>query len=226
MLAVFQGIREGVGCTTIAASVSWHLSRFRQRVFATAVAGAIDGFRSVYNLPTNSENDNISTIWSYNERLVLFCPNQQTTTPPRQTIKALIESILDKGYSDTVVDVGHICSAETKVWLSYADVVITVCQADHNTLLRLSQYKPTDNEFLLLNKVEGNSEAARMATRHIRELKHLSDKVLSLVVPQDEYVAQASFMNGPVVQLAAFAESARVMSALGTWLTLYERKRS
>lgn len=227
MLVIFQGIREGVGCTTVAASVSWHLSRFRRKVFATAATGAVDGFRSIYNIPTARKDHDASiteTIWSYNERLVLFCPKQNSSIPSQQIVQSLIESIRGKKYSDIVVDIGHDASAEANAWRSHADIVITVCEADHNALLRLTKYQPTHNEFILINKAEGSTESSRTATRCIRELVHLSDKVLPFVVPRDEFAAQASFMNGPVVQLAAFAESARVMSALGTWLTIYERR--
>ena len=157
----------------------------------------------------------------------LFCCvlNERGLPPPQQLIQSLIQSIQHKGYSDIVVDIGHDASAEADAWRSYADVLITVCEADHNALMRFTKYRPAHNEFVLINKAEGDSEAIRTATRRIRELAHLSDKVLSFVVPRDEFAAQSSFMNGPVVQLAAFAESARVISALGTWLTIYERRR-
>lgn len=228
MLAVFQSIRDGVGCTTVAASVGWHLSRFRPKVFVTAIASSLDGLRCAYNIPplpsdAKSRSDVDETIWGYNDRLVLACPAQLEREP--DTVESLIAAVKGKGFSDIIVDIGHDLSTEADYWRTHADVVITVCESDHNALVRLSKYQPLPNEYVLLNKVMADSEAGRLATRSIRGLKSLAGKVLSFVVPRDEYAAQASFMKGPVVQLAAYSESARVISALGTWLTVYERKR-
>lgn len=222
MLAVFQSIRDGAGCTTIAASVSWHLSRFRPKVLAVAVPHAAESFRSIFNIPDNLQ-DQTETIWSYGERLVLVCPTQSEFAFSPQAVESLIATAADKAFSDIIVDMGRDQGAQADCWRSRADVVITVCEADHNTLMRLSKMSPADNEFVLINKADGGSEASRTALRCIRQLPLLAGKVLSLVVPRDELAAQAAFMNGPVAQLACYAESARVMSALGTWLTVNAR---
>lgn len=84
----------------------------------------------------------------------------------------------DRGFSDLVINLGHSQNTEVEICKAYADTVVTVCIPNHNTFLRLSDYRPLPQEYLLLNKIAGESYAAKTATVRIREIETLRGKVI------------------------------------------------
>ena len=60
-----------------------------------------------------------------------------------------------------LIDAGASSSATASLWRKCADIVVTVTEADHNSLLRLRRTPLEDNDVLLLNKIEPESTVMR-----------------------------------------------------------------
>ena len=213
---VVQGIREGSGASSATASIAWHLSR-RHSVLAVCTPASSQGFRLIFNLPTNDQLD--CTFWRYTNSLNLYTPTHSGTFS-ESNVKKLLALFSSAGVHYVVLDAGSCGDPEAATWCEVADLIVTVMEPDADALLRLSERVPDANEVFLLNKVQASSRAAADVQRHLRSLKSLADRITPPLVPFDEFTARASLRRGPVAQLNPEAQSARAFCALGTWLLL------
>ena len=174
MLAVFLGLREGAGATVCCASAAREASLYRQPVLAIDGRHSDAGLSSLFNRTDGDGEDwlgalrggrkALSALWQYSENLYflpLNPPEPQTAPLTGPEIARVLLETQRFGFCDVLIDAGASSSATASLWRKCADIVVTVTEADHNSLLRLRRTPLEDNDVLLLNKIEPESTVMR-----------------------------------------------------------------
>lgn len=217
---VFQGIRDGIGTSTVASAVAWQLAQRKSaRVAALCTAESALGFRHLFNLPEAGADPQTGAFWRYGDHLLLRVPALEESAT-LETLRLQIDALSKKGVTHIVVDAGPARSPEAALWRSAADVFTTVLTADVNTILRAADHEVEPREVLLFNRVHPFSESDADAASFLRAMPHLMPYWAPKAVPHDEFAARAAFRRGPVTQLSPYAESAQTLAAFATWVTL------
>lgn len=218
MLAVFLGLREGAGATVCCASAAREASLYRQPVLAIDGRHSDAGLSSLFNRTDGDGEDwlgalrggrkALSALWQYSENLYflpLNPPEPQTAPLTGPEIARVLLETQRFGFCDVLIDAGASSSATASLWRKCADIVVTVTEADHNSLLRLRRTPLEDNDVLLLNKIEPESIQPHLAPMRIL---------------WDEAAARAGIYRSPVAEAAPFSQSGQALGAFATWLRL------
>ena len=233
MLAVFLGLREGAGATVCCASAPREASLYRQPVLAIDGRHSDAGLSSLFNRTDGDGEDwlgalrggrkALSALWQYSENLYflpLNPPEPQTAPLTGPEIARVLLETQRFGFCDVMIDAGASSSATASLWRKCADIVVTVTEADHNSLLRLSRTPLEDNDVLLLNKIEPESTVMREIITYLSTEKRFQPHLAPMRILWDEAAARAGIYRSPVAEAAPFSQSGQALGAFATWLRL------
>ena len=164
-----------------------------------------------------------SALWQYSENLYflpLNPPEPQTAPLTGPEIARVLLETQRFGFCDVMIDAGASSSATASLWRKCADIVVTVTEADHNSLLRLSRTPLEDNDVLLLNKIEPESTVMREIITYLSTEKRFQPHLAPMRILWDEAAARAGIYRSPVAEAAPFSQSGQALGAFATWLRL------
>lgn len=229
-----EGIRGGVGATSIVAGLAWALQLHGEKVLVLDCSSD-NLLRILFGLPVSQH-----TGWAlsfieqrpWHEQLVSYTPQldvlpfaslapehllalRSYLTVEQDFLKKSIGTLIhEKAYNWVLID----ASANDHLLLqqstnaSTARLCITNCDA--NSLVRLQQRKADGSEFLLVNKFNPASQLQC-------DLKKLWQNTLQSLIPVfihlDEAVSEAFAFKQPVGRYAPSNMSAQDMTSLACW---------
>lgn len=214
---VLQGLGERAGTTMVAVSLAYSLSRNQHRTLfidahpSCTGAGWILTGEQNKNGWINCSGDILKNAFRC-AGCLWYLPSGsasagiQSASPLRERIQTLysITGALSLDY--IIIDGGQRGSEPAEISAEYADMVITLLEPDPNSLLRLNSTKPADNEYLLINKYDYRSMIMKDIEIFLRS-SSFRDRLLSAVIPLDEFVPAAFLSQKPVTAFVPFAAS-------------------
>lgn len=227
-IIVLQGINGHVGTSSICAALTYSLCKIDIRAIAIDAAlysrGAAmsnyfafepdsscdwtDAVTKHKSLSNQKNANNIVYCYSTN---VYFAPlkgncDRQFDKDSAKTLAASLHETLSntKGIDFAIIDAGVRGNYFANAMAEYADMLITVCEADGNCLNRINDTKVMDNEYLLLNKVARNSKLMNDIVTLLRESK-LKNVILNADISYDETVMSAFLYETPYPRYLSIA---------------------
>ncbi|OIN11919.1 cellulose biosynthesis protein BcsQ [Oceanisphaera psychrotolerans] len=229
-----QGIRGGVGTTSITAGLSWALHQLGERVLVIDFSPD-NQLRLHFNTPLSltagwaraelDERPWHQEALRYDDGLD-FLPFGQLPAgeyPRWLTMHqqapgrwaTYLRQLCDSGdYSWLLLDLPSAGSAGTEEWLAAADAVFCVLTADANSHIRLYQQSFPPGARLLLNQLSAESRLQLDLQQYWRQ--HL-DALLPVSVHRDEAMAEALAVKQPVGEYSAISLAADELNVLAGW---------
>lgn len=237
-----QGIRGGVGSTSITAGIAWALQQLEESVLVIDLSPD-NLLRMHFNMPFHEKRgwaraymDN--TPWqesgmrymplldflpfgtlSDNEQLALETKYQNDPDFIRNTILELIKS---KKYRWILLDLPSCSNFLAYSGLASANTVFTILNPDANCHLRIHQQEFAENSHFLVNKFAPN--------KHLEWDLHLLwqqtlPNLLPITVHADEAVAEALANKQPVGEYDAHSLAAEELLTLTNWCLIHLAKK-
>lgn len=235
-IIVFRGIREGVGTTTLAASVSWFWSRYRPPVLAIDASPSPLGIGAQFGLPdagSGWNNDDLAEqslpLWEHDSDL-LFLPkseegflNNPDALSDSSRISSLCALLERTALSNIVVDIG---TEKDSPWLKRACCIVTVLSADINAYARLSRLDATPNECFVVNGHHLGHDSDNDLCALLLTHPALGDKLFPKPIPFDELLRQALMLGRPCAEAFPYSVSVEAHAGFAAWLRLMASRGS
>ncbi|HHF7372672.1 cellulose biosynthesis protein BcsQ [Legionella bozemanae] len=229
-----QGIRAGIGVTSIAAGLGWALAQLNESVLVIDFT-ADNLLRLHFNMPfeqvggwARSYQDNgdwSESIHSYNKYLS-YLPFGKITQPERINLenefqknpdfwKKNIDNLITKNdYRWILLDLASDTTLLTQQGLDRADITFLLLTPDINCHVRLHQQKIPDQCYFLMN----HYSAAKSLQKDLYELwQRLLANFLPVILHSDEALAEALAAKKPIGEYQAHSLIAQDINALANW---------
>lgn len=233
-IIALQGIRGGVGTTSITAGLAWALHQLGERVLVIDFCAQNQlclHFNSPQALAAGWARAELDGRAWHQEALrysdgLDFLPFGQLTEAEyarwlvtHQATSALwlhyLQQLRDCGdYDWLLMDLPASESSLIRQWRSVADALFTVLTADANNHIRLSQQTPEPKARLLLNQLLSNSRLQQDLQQYWRE--HLA-AMLPLSIHRDEAMAESLAAKQPVGEYSAVSLVSDELNVLAGW---------
>ncbi|MCE0723131.1 MULTISPECIES: cellulose biosynthesis protein BcsQ [Legionella] len=229
-----QGIRGGIGVTSIAAGLGWALAQLKESVLV--IDFTTDNLlRLHFNMPFeqaegwartyHDHGDWSESIHSYNKRLS-YLPFGKITQTERINLenelqkdpdfwKNNIDNLVTRNdYRWILLDLASDTTLLTQQVLDRADIVFLLLNPDINCHIRLHQQKNPEQCYFLMN----HYSAAKLLQKDLYELwQRLLTHFLPIVLHSDEALAEALASKKPVGECHAHSLIAQDINALAKW---------
>ncbi len=228
MLISIQGLRAGAGSSFCAANLAELYASANRPVALVSTAPAPSTFETYWGLPLTSGKSWVRQITS-NQPLaeaavraelgfpVLFSFGAQAALSAQEaesTAPKLLAALSGAALTHVLVDAGGINTPCSQVFRSLATLVVTVLEPDHDSLLRLMEYHPLDNEVFVLNKVVPGSSVGYRLTSYLETEPRFVGKLITPVLAADEAARESGFLLTRVVKSAPTSAVSQSLGAL------------
>mgnify|MGYP001041621437 FL=1 len=226
-----QGIRGGVGVTSITAGLAWALQELNESVLVIDFT-ADNLLRLHFNMPFEQtegwarsyqdKQDWKENIRAYNDQLS-YVPFGKITQAEREYLEKEhqeapdfwqknLEDLLTKNeYQWILLDLPSDSTLVTQQGLDIADIVFLVLNPDINSHIRLHQQKIPKHCYFLMN----HYSPAKSLQKDLNELWHrLLPNFLPIILHSDEAIAESLAIKKPIGEYQAQSLIAKDISAL------------
>ncbi|WP_116475519.1 cellulose biosynthesis protein BcsQ [Zobellella maritima] len=229
-----QGIRGGVGATSITAGLAWALHRLGKGVLVidcSADNHLCLHFNTPFSLTAGWGRAELDGL-AWHQQALRYCEGLDLLPFGRLSVDELprwsarhqqvsgrwiqyLNQLRDSGeYDWLLLDLPAAGMPGTEGWQEAADALFCVLNADANSHIRLHQQPLPPGTRLLLNRFSAESRLQQDLHQYWRQ--HL-DALLPLAIHQDEAMAEALAAKQPVGEYSTVSLAADELNILAVW---------